>query len=220
MNRSLAWLKHYWPLILLLGMVVLGFVITGPDTVQQAVRILRQLTSDIGLWAVVIYSLIYVVVALTGFSITVMSVVALIVFDPWSALFVIVVAATAAAWLAFEAGRYYVLHKNISQFRLGQFASRIKKLQHIIKYQAKIRPFQGVFVLRLAGTPYIVLSYAAGLTALLPRRPFVLATLVSNVIFGMVYVLIGTVFVKYLISTVVVALFLTLGLRLLRPASQ
>lgn len=74
-----------------------------------------------------------------------------------------------------------------------------------IERQSKVHGFRLVLLLRLARLPYIALSYAAGFSAKITIRDFLLATALSNTVSITILVFVGIVALSYFaVATAVV----------------
>lgn len=171
------------------------------STLLQAAQDLMQ---SIGAWAPILFTILYIILGLIGFSTSVMSFSAIVLFNPLIAFLCIMIGATLSGFLAFIFARYSKLRlafpaaKSLSSHRSVMYVSKQ------IERQSKVHGFRLIFLLRLARLPYIALSYAAGFAPQITTRNFVLATVISNALSVTILVLIGAAAMAYFaVATVV-----------------
>ena len=166
------------------------------DILPRLINYFRELVDKWGIWAPVIYYIAYVLISLTGFSTTILSLVAVSIFSPITAYFVIVLALSTAAFAAFEISRFakikIVLNKDVKKRNL------IESLKGRIESSAERRGFRTILLLRLARIPYTAVSYASGYVNDLKLSSFLAATLIANLIAAFIFVKIGTAGFKYI----------------------
>jgi uncharacterized membrane protein YdjX (TVP38/TMEM64 family) len=157
----------------------------------------RQIVQGFGWYAPFVYAAAYVVISLTGFSVTVMNVAALTTFSPVVAFMVIVTASTIGAMIAFLIANRLFADRSGGKSKQSKTKDSVHTIVNRIEKEAERHPFRLIFGLRLLRLPYIALSYAAGLAANIPLKEFTLATLVSNMITAAFYVAVGTAVTNY-----------------------
>ncbi|NCQ54230.1 hypothetical protein COV88_00260 [Candidatus Saccharibacteria bacterium CG11_big_fil_rev_8_21_14_0_20_41_19] len=184
-------------LAVLLLIVVAVVSSRGINSIEQLQHGVQQIITHLGFWGPLLYTLAYIVIGLTGFSVTVLTLIALGVFEPITAFFVILVGASFSALFAFMLAR----SSHVGILTPATKPSRNKKLIPIlvarIENNLSDKPFQTVFLLRMARLPYIALSYASGLVGELQIKPFFAATLISNSLSALAYVLVGVALIQY-----------------------
>ena len=176
------------------------------DSVENIQIGLRDSLEQFGFWAPILYVAAYTLIGLTGFSVTVLSLVALGLFDSITAFLVIVIGASLSATSAFLIARSSKYRLVSTQKSSGSRGKIIEQLMTKIEHNVTDKPFWSVFVLRLARPPYIAFSYASGLVPRLGLWPFVAATVVSNSISALVYVLVGAIILAYVAGATAVFL--------------
>lgn len=211
MKQSIKSLSRPTLFIVAIGVLAIVAIASASygSSIEQFQSYAHDTTSQYGLWAPILYILAYTLIGLTGFSVTVLSLVAIGIFDTITAFFVIVIGASLSASLAFLLARSSNYKLFSGQRRMGHSKKLIFALTDRIEQNLTQKPFRSVLVLRFTRLPYIAFSYAAGLATKLSFNAFVAATIVSNSISALVYVLFGTDLVVYIagISLVIVAAF-------------
>jgi len=185
------------------GSLVLLVVVTllsgnNEQFVPHAIEAVRNTIDEMGVAAPFVYSMLYILVALTGFSTSILSLIAIGLFSPLMAFAIIVVSATLAAVFAFTLSRLSTglrLFSNTTQ--TDQQGMMMQKIVKSIKKNAHEHGFRSILLLRLARMPYIALSYGAGLVPALAMRHFMWATILTNTLSAAVYVLVGVAIIQY-----------------------
>ena len=196
---------------LIIGVIVVVTIVAiasayYSDSVDHIQATVHGVLDQFGLWAPVLYVIAYTLIGLTGFSVTVLSLVALGIFDSVTAFLVIIIGASLSATTAFLIARSSKYHLLSTQKHSGSYNKLITQLMAKIEQNVTDKPFWSVFILRLARPPYIAFSYAAGLVPRLEPWPFVAATIISNIISALVYVLVGAVILAYLAGATIIFL--------------
>lgn len=195
---------------ILIAVVIVAIVSTNYfNSIDQLVEYARSVTAHYGLWAPVLYILAYALIGLTGFSVTILSLVALGIFDSVTAFFVIIIGASFSAAIAFLLARKSNYDLFANQRKLSHSRKVVRTLASKIESNLSDKPFRSVLLLRFTRLPYIAFSYAAGLVQELPFRPFVAATVASNALSALVYVLFGAILLSYIAG---ITLVLAIGL--------
>lgn len=145
---------------------------------------LREFIEGFGMWGIVVYMLIYMVVILTNLPASVFTILAGLLFGVWQSLIAVVIAATISATIAFYIGRFLF---SSTDFRNRKAREIIKKIEK----NAEKNGFTAIAVLRLSFLPYMPLSYAAGLVKNLKAKDFVLATALTNIFGSFVFIFLG-----------------------------
>jgi len=147
---------------------------------------IRTFVEGYGIWAPVVYGILYLVLTILAFPATVTSVLAGTIFGPVVGSTIVIVSATIAAGIAFYISRY--LGKAATEY-LEQ--SMIKNLMSKINKYIEKNGLKAFFILRCLALPYIPFSYAAGLVRKAKFRDFILGTFLTNMIFSPFYVYFG-----------------------------
>lgn len=181
----------FW--ILLIIVAVLGFLEYRYNLRQYLTpEQLETFINQFGVWAPLVFMLIYYVLVLLFVSAAAFTILAGILFGPlWGSIYVIV-AATAAAQTAFFISRYFGKGLDTSLLEkkgIGPLMSKIEK-------GCEKDGFKNFFIMRCLFLPYIPLSYAAGLIQKAKARDFFFATLFTNMIFTPAFVFFGDSLLK------------------------
>ncbi|MEK6874456.1 MAG: VTT domain-containing protein [Nanoarchaeota archaeon] len=157
-------------LILSLGIVTILFY---SQTIREAISPseLRASLLELGMAAPLVYIIFYITLVIFFFPASALSAVGGFVFGAFFGTVYTIIAATAAAIIAFVLGQW--LGKDFVQHRLG---NKLKDIDEKISGKG----FWSMIILRLLFLPYIPLSYAAGLTRI-SLRDFALATFLTNI---------------------------------------
>ena len=184
---------RYFQLLALAALLVAGgFLVWHYDLhtyLQEEKREqLLDFVRSFGIWAPIIFALIYYFATLFFFSAAILTIASGILFGKVWGSVLVVIAATAAAQTGFVLAHYYgsgVLS------HVGKQGGTIRSLVETINRRIEKNGFRSFFVLRCLFLPYMPLSYAAGLVEKAKARDFFFATLVTNAIFSPVFVLFG-----------------------------
>ncbi len=176
-------------LILVLILIVLSFGFYLKMSGFLNYESLTKFIESFGMWAPLIFAIIYIIITLTGLSAAFFTILAGLIFGVKIALFVVVIAATIAATLAFYIARY--LKNKITDEKDKKQNKTIKKLVNKINIACEKNGFLAIAILRLSFLPYMPLSYAAGLVEKLKARDFILATLITNIFGSFVFIFLG-----------------------------
>lgn len=164
----------------------------------------QNLTQSIGPWAPIIFTLLYIILGVVGFSTSAMSFSAIVLFNPLVAFLCIMIGATLAALLAFIFARSSRLQLAVPRFKGLSSRRSVMYVSKQIERQSKLHGFRLILLLRLARLPYIALSYAAGFSPQITARDFLLATILSNALSATILVLIGVAAMAYFaVATVI-----------------
>ena len=194
-------------LLVVITLVSSHFDILIPH-LDQAVR---HFVDGFGAWAPVLYIVMYAVIALTGLSASVLSLIALGIFPPTTAFIVILAGSSISAYLAFILARWSRITLPLPPTNGTGQRRLINALHNQIEQNAVEHGFRTVFLLRMARLPYIALRYAAGFVPVLSLRAFMAATVLSNAMSAVVYVVFGIVILPYM-AVATLALLIGWGL--------
>jgi len=142
--------------------------------------------SSFGMFAPVMFILLYVILVLFLFPATIFSVVGGVLFGTLWGVVYVVIAATIAAGIGFFLARKYH-SKNTEMFRNKVVKSLVKKCE----YHCENHGFKAFFILRLLYLPYMPLSYAAGFVTTAKYLEFMIATFLTNIIGSFSFVYLG-----------------------------
>jgi len=194
----------------LISLLIVSVVLVSLLSYSYVLEIQSTTTTFIdqsGVWAPLLYILVYAVIGLSGFSVTVLSMIAIGLFEPLVAFWVILAGATLTASGAFLIARYSPLE--ISSWSSGKSSKvSLQSMVTRIERSASTHSFGTIFLLRLARLPYIGLSYGAGFVRTVSLKSFVLATLISNALSAIVFVIIGVAALQYMAVAAVLVLIL------------
>jgi uncharacterized membrane protein YdjX (TVP38/TMEM64 family) len=160
-------------------------------------QVVKHIVQPFAGWAPFIFIVLYILLGLVGFSTSVMSLSAILLFVPIIAFLCIIIGGTVTAFLAFMVARSAKVQLVFPAVKSLRSQRTVVYVSKQIERQTKVHGFRLVFLLRLMRLPYIALSYAAGFSTQIITRHFVLATLLSNAISATILVLIGVVAVVY-----------------------
>jgi uncharacterized membrane protein YdjX (TVP38/TMEM64 family) len=161
-----------------------------PFTEYLTKSTIEAYVTQFGIFAPVVYGVIYFILILLFISATVFTVLAGTLFGSFTGIIVVVIAATAAAAAAFGIAR--LLGKDAVDKLMGaKNEGFLKKWIVKIDNQCEHNSFLTFFILRCSFLPYIPLSYVAGLIRGAKFWEFTLATFITNLIFSSLFVLLG-----------------------------
>ena len=175
---------------------------------------LQLLVKNSGVWAPVIFILLYIILILFGFSAGVMTVTAGIIFNPYLAFALVMVASLTGATIAFLIGKHFRNKlKNLEKSN----HKKIKKILKKIEDNSKNHGFMTILTLRIAFVPFIWLSYLSGAVKEMKFKPFITATLLTNIFGAFVYIFLGfsiTQNLPLLIGAIIVVIIFNIIFRL------
>ena len=148
---------------------------------------LKTFISQFGVWAPLVFIGLYYSLVLAFISATAFTVLSGLLFGKiWGTVYVII-AATAAAQTAF------FITRSLGQRRLKGLKQKqgIGTLITTIEKKCETNGFRNLVILRCLFTPYIPLSYAAGMIKTIKPLHFFAATLLTNSIFSPAFVFLG-----------------------------
>jgi uncharacterized membrane protein YdjX (TVP38/TMEM64 family) len=207
--------------LLIAAMATSMYLGNSIDSIQSAIR---DVVDGLGIWGPLLYTLLYILLGLTGFSVTIMTLVAIGIFDSLTAFLVVVIGATVSAVVAFYLARRSNYDYNSMPTTAHSARKLVAQLAKRIESNVSRRPFISTLLLRFAQPPYIAFSYAAGLARTLPLLPFAAATAVANSVSTAAYVLIGAIVIRYFAVAAIVGLAVWVTYRIVvrqrsRPAA-
>jgi uncharacterized membrane protein YdjX (TVP38/TMEM64 family) len=177
--------KRILMLIIVIGLIALYWL--TPLREWLTPTSIETFVSQFGVWAPVVYGVVYFLLTISFVSAAVFSVLAGTLFGPLVGSIVVIISATLAAATGFIIARYFA----------SGFGKKMSKKPALHKFMSKIETqcernsFQTFFIMRCLFVPYMPLSYAAGLVKCAKLRHFVLATFVTNMIFTPAFVYLG-----------------------------
>lgn len=148
---------------------------------------IKNFVNSFGPYSMTVFVLIYILITLFGFSAAIFTILAGTLFGVGWGLFLVVVAATVAAGIAFYIARYF-------SHKLASGTIKNKTMQNIIskiEKNCEKNGFMAIAILRLSFMPYIPLSYGAGVVKTLKFRDFILATFLTNIFGSFVFIFLG-----------------------------
>lgn len=151
---------------------------------------IQSIVESSGIYAPIVFGVLYIGVTLTGVSAAFFTVLAGTLFGAVNGLIIVVLSATIAAAISFYIARFFrskFLESKKSKKNKNILSNLIKK----IEMNAKKNGFVTISILRLSFLPYIPLSYASGLVKNLKFSDFILATLITNVFGSFVFIFLG-----------------------------
>ncbi len=200
-------------IVALLGIALVGagvwYLELHEALTQENIDRLTAFIRSTGIWAPLVFVMIYYLATLFFLSATVLTILSGLVFGAFWGSVLTVFAATAAAQTAFFLSRRF--GGDITQ-KLGKNSGIVSSMTERIEKQLDQNGFQAFFTLRCLFLPYIPVSYAAGLIKKAKARDFFWATLITNAIITPIFVLFGDSLFKgpkaLLISAGLIALVL------------
>lgn len=154
--------------------------LTPTRIIQALVDLLRM-----PFYGPLLYFLFHLAQPLLFFPSWLLTVAAGFLYGTWLGLCYTLIAATAAAFLAYWVGRYFALDFTHSQ--------QTNTILHRYTNSLRTNTFESVLILRLLFLPFDVLSYIAGFLRI-PWRPFLLATLLGSIPGALSFTLFGAAF--------------------------
>ena len=167
---------------------------------------LRATLAPFGMLASLVFAVIYIVVGILFFPLSILSIAAGTIFGLWQGLIIVLIAATIAAALSF------IIARQFSNFIPKAQKGIIQKMQKKLEGYLQKNTFQAIFVLRLLYLPYGVLSFAAGLVKSCKFWPFVWATFLTNIVGSFVLVYFGDQLGKGLEALIIPVILIALSL--------
>lgn len=157
---------------------------------------IRDFVNSFGVWAPIVYILLYILFSLTTGTAAFMSVLAGAIFGIWKGWIIDMIAGLISSILAFNITRYF--HGKFLKNRVEkkENKSQLQNLVHFINKRAEKKGFITMVYLRFSFVPYILLSYAAGLVKKLRLRDFIAATVLTNIFGSFVFVFLGASFLE------------------------
>ncbi len=183
--------------VLIMTLVLIIVALLSSHSTAVLLQAVKNIVQPFAAWAPFMFIILYIILGLVGFSTSVMSLSAILLFAPIIAFLCIIVGGTLTAFLAFVVARSSRLQLVSPAFKRLSSQRTIVYVTKQIERQTRVHGFRLVFLLRLMRLPYIALSYAAGFSTRITTRHFVLATLLSNALSAAILVLIGVVAVVY-----------------------
>jgi len=154
---------------------------------------LKAYINSLGIWGPLVFSCLYVAVALTGISVAFLTTLSGTIFGLVNGLIIVVLAATLSATIAFYLARFIFRapasfeDNTVSLQKKNYISGLIEKIEE----KSHENGFMIIAILRLSFLPYIPLSYAAGLVKSLSARDFILATFLTNLFGSFVFIFLG-----------------------------
>lgn len=200
----------YSLLIIILAIIIYELKVIGFINLEN-IQIFIQ---NFGILAPIAYILLYIFLILIGFSSGVLTVIAGILFNPYLAFLTVMIASIIGASIAFLIGRKYS-----NKFHKTKFAKnkKIKEIFEKLNKNANKHGFISIMTLRIAFVPYIWLSYLSGIIKDMKFRPFILATLLTNLFGAFLYIFLGFSITQNLpifFGAIILLIIIIIGLRI------
>jgi len=209
-------LLSFWGVALIAALY--GYLNAGL-TFNELVEFTQKFVQRSGVWAPIVYILIYSFRSLVFFPASLLTIISGMLFGPWFGLLYTLIGENISANISFVVGRY--LFSDLEEYihKKNQLFSRITN--HI-----QGNGFLAVLFMRLAYLPFDLVGYSYGIFKL-NQKDFALGTLLGTIPGLMAYTFIGSslINIDFLLlgSTVLLASLLgavLLKAYFLKPASQ
>ena len=169
---------------------------------------LKNFIDSQGIWAPLVFILIYIGVSLTGISPLPLIILAGVLFGLWRGLLYVLIATTSSSIIAFYIARCFSIKllRNVKEKERRMFM----RILYRIEDNAEKRGFITIFILRMSFFPYTILSYASGLIKKLSFRDYILATIFANIVTNFFIILFGyslTQNLKFVIASIISIIF-------------
>jgi uncharacterized membrane protein YdjX (TVP38/TMEM64 family) len=171
--------------LIIVALALVYFLTPLPSLLTE--ETIRGFIEPFGMFAPVVFGVIYFVAVLFFLPASVFSILAGLIFGKLWGTVIVVIAATLAAAAAFGIARYFgkaTAQKLCGKGKLGKW---ITKIDDYVKEHG----FQSFFIIRCLFLPYMPVSYAAGVVPAAKLRDFILGTFVTNIIFSFMFVYLG-----------------------------
>lgn len=178
-------------LILFIVAVTLIFLIISLFSNLNTDKISSLLLSfEFSYIALLVYFFLYIGLVLFGFPSSILTLSAGFVFGIGLGWVIDFTASMVTAVIAFYITRF-ARHKKVSlPFMKKKFETAKKSALAFEKY-CEDHGFKVILLFRFSMVPFIVVSYSAGMIKTLKFRYFLLATIISNSIFGFIVIVLG-----------------------------
>ena len=215
-NKTKKVLLFFWGVALIAALY--GYLNAGL-TFNELVEFTQKLVQRSGVWAPIVYILIYSFRSLVFFPASLLTIISGMLFGPWFGLLYTLIGENISANISFVVGRYLLSDLEEYIHNKNQLFSRITN--HI-----QGNGFLAVLFMRLAYLPFDLVGYSSGIFKL-HQKDFALGTLLGTIPGLMAYTFIGSslINIEFLLFGSTVLLGSLLGAVLLKayflkPAPQ
>lgn len=182
-NRKITkkFLLYFWGVALIAALS--GYLSAGL-TINELVEFTQKLVQRSGVWAPIVYILIYSFRSLVFFPASLLTIISGMLFGPWFGLLYTLIGENISANISFVVGRYLLSDLEEYIHNKNQLISRITN--HI-----QGNGFLAVLFMRLAYLPFDLVGYSSGIFKL-NQKDFALGTLLGTIPGLMAYTFIGS----------------------------
>jgi uncharacterized membrane protein YdjX (TVP38/TMEM64 family) len=173
------------PVLLIVALALVYFLTPLPSLLTE--KTIRSFIEPFGVFAPIVFGIIYFVAVLFFLPASVFSVLAGLIFGKLWGTVIVVISATLAGTAAFGIARHFGKETAQKLCGKGRLGGWVKKIDDYVKAHG----FQSFFIIRCLFLPYMPVSYAAGMVPAAKLRDFVLGTFVTNIIFSFMFVYLG-----------------------------
>ncbi len=184
MGDKRSWIK-YGVVLCVFVVAILAYVFTPLGDVLS-VDSITMFVSSFGMFAPVVFMVLYIVLLLFLFPATILSVIGGVLFGTFWGVVYVVIAATIAASVGFLLARMF---RGNDESRFNNAV--VQKLVGKCEEECEKHGFRAFFILRLLYLPYMPLSYAGGLVKSARFRDFLIATFLTNIVGSFSFVYLG-----------------------------
>ena len=174
-------LLFFWGVALIAALS--GYLSAGL-TINELVEFTQKLVQRSGVWAPIVYILIYSFRSLVFFPASLLTIISGMLFGPWFGLLYTLIGENISANISFVVGRYLLSDLEEYIHNKNQLFSRITN--HI-----QGNGFLAVLFMRLAYLPFDLVGYSSGIFKL-NQKDFALGTLLGTIPGLMAYTFIGS----------------------------
>ena len=180
-NKTKKVLLFFWGVALIAALY--GYLNAGL-TFNELVEFTQKLVQRSGVWAPIVYILIYSFRSLVFFPASLLTIISGMLFGPWFGLLYTLIGENISANISFVVGRYLLSDLEEYIHNKNQLISRITN--HI-----QGNGFLAVLFMRLAYLPFDLVGYSSGIFKL-NQKDFALGTLLGTIPGLMAYTFIGS----------------------------
>lgn len=180
-NKTKKVLLSFWGVALIAALY--GYLNAGL-TFNELVEFTQKLVQRSGVWAPIVYILIYSFRSLVFFPASLLTIISGMLFGPWFGLLYTLIGENISANISFVVGRYLLSDLEEYIHNKNQLISRITN--HI-----QGNGFLAVLFMRLAYLPFDLVGYSSGIFKL-NQKDFALGTLLGTIPGLMAYTFIGS----------------------------
>lgn len=173
-------------------LVLLGITIFFPTlplalfALIQDIDALTNFVNQFGIWAPIVYGIIYCIGAVVGAPSSLLTIAAGLLFGLWNGLIVVVISATIAAGISFFIARQF--EEYFTNFLRKNAPSVLKHLEKA----ATENGFKIILFARLFFLPYAPVNYASGVVKGLKFKDYIVATFLTNILGSFAFLFLGS----------------------------